>query len=98
MFKDLEERFNTKISEIYGKYSLKTAPETQPYIEVKPNDPGASDALKDSRSQTGESGRRDIRRQSGFITSQDGKTFFNLEKVLQTGNTFSETGRIEFAP
>ena len=91
-FKGMTERFESKMDEIYGKYSAR-GPEGagQPFLEIKPNDPSRRDTAEDTRLSPNASFDRDRDRITAFLKSPAGVRFMLAQAELQTGNTFSET-------
>lgn len=90
-FKGLEDRFKSKASTIYGKYSTQDGSSDQPYLEYKPNNPNKNDTRNDSRMLPVGSVKRDAARLGKYLASGKGLMFLINQEVLQLGNTFSET-------
>lgn len=95
-FKNLEDRFQNKLKELYAHGSTRDdgpggGPSNEPYLEWKPNDPNAEQTAKDSRSVPLGSIERDVSRLTKFTFSGRGLLFMATQAILQTGNTFAET-------
>jgi len=91
-FKGMTDRFESKMDDIYGKYSAR-GPEGvgQPFLEVKPNDPDRRETNDDTRLSPNGSFKRDRDRITAFLKSPMGVRFMLSQAELQTGNAFSET-------
>jgi hypothetical protein len=89
--KGLSERFEQKMDSLYGKYSARTNGSSQPFLEIKPNDPNKNDTAFDSQFSPNESYKRDLKRIGSFLKSPGGIKFMLSQAELQSGNTFSET-------
>lgn len=91
--KNLEERFNERIEELYGRINdIKDSADLHPIIFVRPDDP--------NRTQGTEGSSRlipirriaiDERRITSFLSSPRGVQFLLNQQLLQTGNAISET-------
>ncbi len=94
-FKNLEERFNEKMAELYSQtnYPAKDSADLHPLIEVRPNSEAAQDdALSGTNREVPvEAVLRDQRRMTAWLTSPTGLRWFLKQGVLQTGNAISET-------
>lgn len=91
-FKGMTERFESKMDELYGKYSARGVEGVgQPFIEIKPNDPSRRDTAEDTRLSPNASFDRDRDRITAFLKSPAGVRFMLSQAELQTGNVFSET-------
>jgi hypothetical protein len=91
-FKGMTDRFESKMDDIYGKYSAR-GPEGvgQPFLEIKPNDPTRRETNDDTRLSPNGSFKRDQDRITAFLKSPLGVRFMLSQAELQTGNAFSET-------
>jgi hypothetical protein len=95
-FKGLEDRFNAKAHDLYNKYSTTDGSthklgDTQPYVEIKPDDPDASETTHDSQTLPIFSTKRDRIRIGKFSKSPTGLLWLAKQELQQTGNTFVET-------
>lgn len=91
--RNLEERFNEKVEELYGRIEFaKDSADLHPIIIVRPDDP--------NRIQGTEASSRlipirriaiDERRIGAFLSSPQGIRFLLNQQLLQTGNAISET-------
>ncbi|MBW3546490.1 MAG: hypothetical protein KY428_12985, partial [Bacteroidetes bacterium] len=90
-FKGIEDRFASKASGLYRKYSTKDGSKHHPLLEWKPDDPEARETQNDSRMLPIGSVKRDVKRIGGWSTSGQGLLFMLRQGALQTANKFSET-------
>lgn len=91
-FKGMTERFETKMDELYSKYSARGVDGVgQPFVEIKPNDPSRRETNDDTRLSPNASFQRDQDRITAFLKSPLGVRFMLSQAELQTGNAFSET-------
>jgi hypothetical protein len=90
-FKGIEERFQAKMTTVYGKYSTKNGTSNHPLMEWKPNDKNARDQSNDSRMLPLGAVKRDIVRIGKWSVSGDGVMFMVKQQIQQMGNVFSET-------
>lgn len=91
-FKTLAERFSESSQDIYKRFSVKTQPTDQPYINILPDTNQSRSRIKDdTRILPVVSTQRDTSRISQFLKSSDGRLFISRQLLLQAGNTFENT-------
>ncbi|KKN13660.1 hypothetical protein LCGC14_1004080 [marine sediment metagenome] len=90
--RNLEQRFNERVEELYGRLQAKDSADLHPIIIVRPDDPnrpqgteGSSRLVPIRRVAT------DERRITAFLSSPRGVQFLLNQQLLQTGNAISET-------
>lgn len=95
-FKNLEQRFNEKINELYGGAKLKfengrpsNGANDDPLITRKPGD--GYWGFGEGRGAPVRSAAQDVKRLTLFTFSVRGISFLAKQQVLQTGNTFEST-------
>jgi hypothetical protein len=97
-FKGLEDRFLDKASKLYGFGTTDNGgvnKNTQPFVKVSPLDPNRSETTDDTFGNPVGSIKRDTERLGKFLVSDKGLLFLASQKLLQTGNEFSQTRTID---
>ena len=94
-FKNLLDRFNASAAQLYGAESTRdrttSTKNTQPFIEIKPNDPNKPDLGSDTLAAPLNSIAMDYTRLSRWSTQPYGLKWYLDQQNLQSGNTFGET-------
>ena len=91
--KNLEERFEQKMEDIYGRArDMKDSAALHPIFVVRPDDPNRPQGTEDTaRTVPIRRVARDEERMTAFLTSPRGVKWLVTQQLLQTGNAISET-------